>query len=189
MGRIVATEYVSLDGVVQAPGGFEDFKHAGWVFEFDRGSEGEKFKLDETLNSEALLMGRLTYEIFAASWPSMEGEFADKFNSMPKYVVSTTLEEPLGWNNSTVLEGDLLEEIKKLRQRLDGDIVIHGSPQLVQKLLEHDLIDELRVMLFPVIIGTGKRLFGETSDKKRLRLTDSKSVGDGIAILIYEPAA
>ena len=189
MGRIVATEYVSLDGVVQAPGGFEDFKHAGWVFEFDRGPEGERFKLDETLNSEALLMGRLTYEIFAASWPSMEGEFADKFNSMPKYVVSTTLEEPLRWNNSTVLEGDLLEEIKKLRQRLDGDIVIHGSPQLVQKLLEHDLIDELRVMLFPVVLGTGKRLFGETSDKKRLRLTDSKSVGDGIAILIYEPAA
>jgi len=189
MGRIVATEYVSLDGVVQAPGGFEDFKHAGWVFEFDRGPEGERFKLDETLNSEALLMGRLTYEIFAASWPSMEGEFADKFNSMPKYVVSTTLEKPLRWNNSTVLEGDLLEEIKKLRQRLAGDIVIHGSPQLVQKLLEHDLIDELRVMLFPVVLGTGKRLFGETSDKKRLRLTDSKSVGDGIGILIYEPAA
>ena len=189
MGRIVATEYVSLDGVVQAPGGFEDFEHAGWVFEFDRGPEGEKFKLDETLSSEALLMGRLTYEIFATSWPSMEGEFADKFNSMPKYVVSTTLEEPLGWNNSTVLEGELLEEVKKLRQRLDGDIVIHGSPRLVQKLLEHDLIDELRVMLFPVVLGTGKRLFGETSDKKRLRLTDSKSVGDGIAILIYEPAA
>ena len=112
MGRIVATEYVSLDGVVQAPGGFEEFKHAGWVFEFDRGSEGEKFKLDETLNSEALLMGRLTYEIFAASWPSMEGEFADKFNSMPKYVISTTLEEPLRWNNSTVLKGELLAELK-----------------------------------------------------------------------------
>ena len=189
MGRIVATEYVSLDGFVQAPGGYEDFKHAGWVFEVDRGSEGEKFKLDETLNSEALLMGRLTYEVFAASWPSMEGEFADKFNSMPKYVVTTTLEEPLGWNNSTVLEGDPLEEIKKLRQRLDGDIVIHGSPQLVQMLLEHDLIDEMRVMLFPVVLGTGKRLFGETSDKKRLRLTDSKTVGDGIPILIYEPAA
>lgn len=188
MGRIVATEYVSLDGVVQAPGGFEDFKHAGWVFEFDRGPEGEKFKLDETLDSEALLMGRLTYEIFAASWPSMEGEFADKFNAMPKYVVSSTLEKPLSWNNSTVLEGDPLEEIKKLRQRLDGDIVIHGGPQLVQMLLEHDLIDEMRVMLYPVVLGTGKRLFGETSDKKRLRLTDSKSVGDGIAILVYEPA-
>lgn len=187
MGRIIVTEYVSLDGVVEAPGGFEDFRHAGWTFEIDRGEAFDKFKLDETLNSEALLLGRLTYEIFAASWPSMEGEFADKFNSMPKYVVSSTLEEPLEWKNSTVLEGDVVEEVAKLRQRSDGDIVIHGSPQLAQTLLEHDLVDELRVMLFPVILGTGKRLFGDTSDKKRLRLTDSKMVGDGIAILIYEP--
>jgi dihydrofolate reductase len=189
MGSIVATEYVSLDGVVQAPGGFEDFEHAGWVFETSRGEEGEKFKLDETLSSEALLLGRLTYEIFAASWPSMEGEFADKFNSMPKYVVSSTLKEPLEWNNSTVLSGDVVEEVTKLRRSLEGEIVIHGSPRLVQTLLEHDLVDELRVMLFPVVLGTGKRLFGETSDKKRLRLTDSKTVGDGIPILIYEPAA
>ena len=129
----------------------------------------------------------MTYEGFAAAWPSMEGEFADKFNSMPKYVVSSTLEEP-EWNNSTVLEGDVVEEVSKLRRELDGDIVVHGSAQLVQTLLEHDLVDELRLMVFPVVLGTGKRLFGNTSDKKRLRLVDSKMVGEGIAILIYELA-
>jgi dihydrofolate reductase len=186
MGKIVATEYVSLDGVVEAPGGGEEFKHAGWTFEIDRGPEGDKFKLDETLNSEALLLGRVTYEGFAAAWPSMEGEFADRFNAMPKYVVSSTLENP-EWNNSTVLKGDVVEEVSRLRRAPGGDIVVHGSPQLVQTLLEHDLIDELRVMVFPVVLGTGKRLFGDTSDKKRLRLTDSRTVGDGIAILIYEP--
>jgi dihydrofolate reductase len=186
MGKIVATEYVSLDGVVEAPGGGEDFEHAGWTFEIDRGEEGDRFKLDETLNSEALLLGRVTYDGFAAAWPSMEGEFADKFNAMPKYVVSSTLENP-EWNNSTVLKGDVVEEVSRLRRAPGGDIVVHGSPQLVQTLLEHDLIDELRVMVFPVVLGTGKRLFGETSDKKRLRLTDSRTVGDGIAILIYEP--
>jgi dihydrofolate reductase len=187
MGRIVVTEYVSLDGVMEAPGGGEDFRHAGWTFEIDRGQEGDEFKLDEALDAEALLLGRVTYEGFAAAWPSMEGEFADKFNSMPKYVVSSTLEEP-EWNNSTVLKGDVVEEVSKLRQGLDGDIVVHGSAQLVQTLLEHDLVDELRVMVFPVVLGTGKRLFGDTSDKKRLRLVDSKMIGDGIAILIYEPA-
>ena len=188
MGKLVATEYVSLDGVVEAPGGGEDFRHAGWTFEIDRGEEFEKFKLYETLDSEALLLGRVTYEIFAASWPSMEGEIADKLNAMPKYVVSSTLEEPLDWNNSTVLEGDVAEEVSRLRQELDGEIVVHGSPRLTQTLLEHDLLDELRMTVFPLVLGRGKRLFGETSDKKRLRLTDSKTVGDGIAILIYEPA-
>ena len=188
MGKIVATAYVSLDGVVEAPGGHEDFEHAGWTFEIDRGEEFEKFKLYETLDSEALLLGRVTYEIFAASWPSMEGEIADKLNAMPKYVVSSTLEDPLDWNNSTVLEGDVVEEVSRLRQELDGEIVVHGSPRLTQTLLEHDLLDELRMTVFPLVLGRGKRLFGETSDKKRLRLTDSKTVGDGIAILIYEPA-
>jgi dihydrofolate reductase len=130
----------------------------------------------------------VTYEIFAASWPSMEGEIADKLNAMPKYVVSSTLEDPLDWNNSTVLEGDVAEEVSRLRQELDGEIVVHGSPRLTQTLLEHDLLDELRMTVFPLVLGRGKRLFGETSDKKRLRLTDSKTVGDGIAILIYEPA-
>jgi len=187
MGRIVVTEFVSLDGVMEAPGGGEDFVHGGWTFEIDRGKEGDRFKLDETLDAEALLLGRVTYEGFAAAWPSMEGEFADKFNGMPKYVVSSTLEEA-EWNNSTVLEGDVVDEVSKLRQGRDGDIVVHGSAQLVQALLEHDLVDELRLMVFPVVLGTGKRLFGDTSDKKRLRLADSKTVGDGIAILVYEPA-
>jgi dihydrofolate reductase len=187
VGRIVVTEFVSLDGVVEAPGGGENFRHGGWSFEIDRGDEGDKFKLDETLSADALLLGRVTYEGFAAAWPSREGEFADKFNTMPKYVVSSTLEEP-EWNNSTLLKGDVAEEVAKLKQEQDGDIVVHGSPRLVQALVEHDLVDELRLMVFPVVLGSGKRLFGETSDKKRLRLTDSKVVGDGIVILIYEPA-
>jgi dihydrofolate reductase len=186
VGRIVVTEFVSLDGVMEAPGG-EDFKYPGWSFEFDRGDEGNKFKLDETLSSEALLLGRRTYEGFAGAWPSRDGEFADKFNTMPKYVVSSTLKDP-EWNNSTVLSGDVAEEVAKLRQELDGDIVVHGSAQLAQALVEHDLVDELRLMVFPVVLGTGKRLFGETSDKKTLRLVDSKTVGDGIEILTYAPA-
>ncbi|CAN5880461.1 dihydrofolate reductase family protein [soil metagenome] len=189
MGRIVVTEYISLDGVIEAPGGGEDFAHAGWTFSFNRGEDGDKFKLDETLNSVALLLGRVTYEGFAAAWPSMTDEagFADKFNSMPKYVVSSTLERA-DWNNSTVLGGDVVKEVSKLREGLDGDIVVHGSARLVQTLIEHDLIDELRLMVFPVVLGTGKRLFAETIDKKRLRLAGSKTVGDGIAVLIFEPA-
>jgi dihydrofolate reductase len=186
-GRIVVTEFVSLDGVMEAPGGGENFKHAGWTFEINRGNEGDKFKLDETLSSEALLLGRVTYEGFAAAWPSREGEFADKFNAMPKYVVSSTLQNP-EWNNSTVLKGDIAEEVAKLREEQDGDIVVHGSARLVQTLVENDLVDELRLMVFPVVLGTGKRLFGDTSDKKPLRLVDSKVVGDGVAILVYRQA-
>src|SRR5438552_14696776 len=188
MGRIVVSEFVSLDGVMEAPGGGEGYKHAGWTFKINRGEEGDKFKLDETLGTEALLLGRVTYEGFAAAWPSVKGEFADKFNSMPKYVVSSTLEEP-EWNNSTVLKGDVVEEVRRLRQRLGGNIVVHGSAQLVQTLVEHDLVDELRLMVFPVVLGTGKRLFGDTSDQKPLRLVNSKTVGDGVAILVYEPAS
>jgi dihydrofolate reductase len=189
VGRIVVTEFVSLDGVMEAPGGGEDFKHAGWTFEVNRGDEGDKFKLDETLSSAALLLGRVTYEGFAAAWPSRTDEvgFADKFNSMPKYVVSSTLEDP-EWNNSTVLKGDVAEEVAKLRDEQDGDIVVHGSARLVQTLVEHDLVDELRLMVFPVVLGSGKRLFGETGDKKSLRLVDSKIVGDGVAILVFQPA-
>jgi len=188
VGRIVVTEFVSLDGVMEAPGGGEEFKHAGWTFQINRGEEGDKFKLDEAFDAEALLLGRVTYEGFAKAWPSMKGEFADKFNGMPKSVVSSTLENP-EWNNSTVLEGDPAEAVAKLRDAHEGDIVVHGSAQLVQTLIEHDLVDELRVMLFPVVLGTGKRLFGETSDKKSLTLADSKTVGDGVTILIYRPAA
>jgi dihydrofolate reductase len=185
MGRVVVTEFVSLDGVMEAPGG-EDFKYKGWSFEFDRGEEGNRFKLDEARESEALLLGRRTYEGFAAAWPSREGEFADKFNSMPKYVVSSTLEDP-EWNNSRVIGGDVVQEVPKLKQELDGDIYVHGSCQLAQTLIEHDLVDELHLMVFPVVLGTGKRLFGETSDKKALRLIESKVVGDGVAILVYQP--
>jgi dihydrofolate reductase len=187
VGRIVVTEFVSVDGVMEAPGGGESFRHAGWSFEIERGDAGDKFKLDETLSSEALLLGRATYEAFAQAWPAREGEFADKFNAMPKYVVSSTLEEPT-WNNSTVLNGDVAEEVAKLRQEQDGDIVVHGSARLVQALVEHDLVDEFRLMVFPVVLGSGKRLFGETSDKKPLRLVDSKVVGDGVTILVYERA-
>jgi dihydrofolate reductase len=186
MGRIVVTEFVSLDGVMEDPGGAEDFKHGGWSFEIDRGDEGNKFKLDETMDSDALLLGRVTYEGFADAWPSRSGEFADKFNNMPKYVVSSTLEEP-DWTNSTVLDGDLAEAVAEVGEKHDGDIVVHGSAQLVQALLEQGLVDELRLMVYPVVLGSGKRLFGETSDKTRLRLVDSKTVGDGVAIMVYQP--
>ena len=186
MGRIVVTEFVSLDGVMEAPGGGEEFEHAGWTFEINRGEEGDKFKLDEALDADALLLGRVTYEGFAAAWPSREGEFADKFNDMPKYVVSSTLESP-EWKNSTVLRGDPVEAVAELRDRVEGDIVVHGSARLVQTLIEHDLVDELRLMVFPVVLGTGKRLFGRTSGKKSLTLADSKTVGDGVTILIYRP--
>lgn len=182
MGSIVVTEFSSLDGVIEDPGGAENFKYGGWTFEFNRGEEGDKFKLDETRASAALLLGRRTYEGFAAAWPSREGEFADLFNSMPKYVVSTTLTNP-EWNNTTVLED--LKGVRRLKDELEGEIVVHGSVQLVQSLLEHDLVDELRLMVFPVILGAGKRLFGDTSDKKPFTLTDTKTVGDGIAILVY----
>ena len=187
MGRIVVTEFVSLDGVMEDPGGAEDYRHGGWTFEIDRGPEGNKFKLDEALDAEALLLGRVTYEGFAAAWPSREGDFADKFNTMPKYVVSSTLEKP-DWSNSTVLKGDLADEVEKLRRKHDGDVVVHGSARLAQALLEHGLVDELRLMVFPIVLGSGKRLFGETTDKQRLRLTSSQTVGDGVAILVYEPA-
>jgi dihydrofolate reductase len=187
MGKIVVTEFVSLDGVVEDPGGAEDFKHSGWSFEISRGEEGDQFKLDETMASQALLLGRVSYEGFAKAWPTREGEFADKFNSMPKYVVSSTLQDP-EWNNTTVLGSDVAEEVARLKEEVDGEIVVHGSPRLVQELVERDLVDELRLMVYPVVLGTGKRLFGETSDKKRLRLADSKVVGDGVLILTYERA-
>ncbi len=185
MARIVITEFVSLDGVMEDPGGAENYRHGGWTFQIERG-DGDQFKMDETMASDALLLGRVTYEGFAQAWPQRDGEFADKFNNMPKYVVSSTLENP-DWNNTTVLRGDVVEEVSKLRQGPGGDIVVHGSRQLAQTLLEHDLVDELHLMVFPVVLGTGKRLFGETSDKKRLRLKESRVVGDGVAIMIYEP--
>jgi dihydrofolate reductase len=189
MGRIVVTEYVSLDGVIEAPGGGENYKHQGWTFEIERGEEGDKFKLDETLEAEAQLLGRITYEGFAAAWPTMTDEagMAEKFNSMPKYVFSSTLEKA-EWNNSTILSGDFAEEIGKLKQQVDGVILVAGSAQLVQGLVEHDLVDEIRLMVFPVLLGSGKRLFDEHPDKKSLRLVDSKPVGAEVGVLTYEPA-
>jgi dihydrofolate reductase len=189
MGKIVVTEFVSLDGVIEAPGGGEDYKHAGWTFEIDRGEEGDKFKLDELVEAEAQLLGRVTYEGFAAAWPTIEdgAGFAEKMNSMPKYVVSSTLREG-SWENTTVLSGDLGDEVAKLHREVDGVILVAGSGQLVQGLLERDLVDELRLMVFPVLLGEGKRLFGDVSEKKPLRLTDSRTLGGGIALLTYVPA-
>jgi len=187
MAKIIVTEFVSLDGVMEDPGGAENFKYGGWTFEIDRG-EGDKFKLDETMDTAALLLGRKTYEGFAEAWPSREGEFADKFNTMPKYVVSATLDNP-EWTNTTVLKGDAVEAVKKLKAEQDGNIVVHGSRQLAQTLIENDLVDELRLMVFPVVLGSGMRLFGETSDKKRLQLVESRTVGDGVLVLIYKPSS
>jgi len=184
MGKIVVTEFSSLDGVMEAPGG-EDFKYKGWSFEFDRGDDGNQFKLDETREADALLLGRRTYESFAGAWPEREGEFADKFNTMPKYLVSSTIEDP-EWNNTTVLEGDVVEAVRKLRDEFDGVIQVPGSRQLVQDLVENDLVDQINLMIFPVVLGTGKRVFDEYSDKKTMRLVDSKTVGDGVVVLVYE---
>jgi dihydrofolate reductase len=186
MGKIVVTEFMSLDGVVEDPGGAEGYEQGGWSFEISRGEEGDQFKLDETMASDALLLGRTTYEGFAEAWPQREGEFADKFNTVPKYVVSSTLRDP-EWTNSTVVDGDLAQAVADIKANHDRDIVVHGSVQLAQALLARDLVDELRLMVFPVVLGSGKRLFDADGDKKSLRLTDSKMVGDGIAILVYEP--
>ena len=185
MGRIVITEFLSLDGVMEAPGGDDDFVRGQWSFEFDRGDEGNRFKADETMEADALLLGRRTYEGFAAAWPSREGEFADKFNNMPKYVVSSTLRDP-EWTNTTVLSD--VGEVERLKDELDGDLILHGSAQLAAALIEADLVDELRLMVFPIVLGTGKRLFGETSDSKKLKLTRSDAVGDGVLLLVYERA-
>jgi dihydrofolate reductase len=184
MGRIVVTEFISLDGVIEGPGGGEDYKHVGWTFEFDRGDEGNKFKLDELVEAEAQLLGRRTYEGFAAAWPDRTDEygFADKMNSMPKYVVSTTL-ETADWNNTAILRS--LDDVAKAKDDVDGVMLVAGSAQLVQGMLERDLVDELRLMVFPVVLGTGKRLWGETSDKKTFSLADSRTVGEGVAILTF----
>jgi dihydrofolate reductase len=188
MGRIVVTEFVSLDGVMEDPGGSEHTKHGAWTFKFSRSDEGDKFKIDEVQSAEAQLLGRVTYEGFAQAWPSRSGDpFSAKFNSMPKYVVSQTLKKA-DWNNSTILKGNVVDEVKNLKQRLKGDILVSGSARLVQTLIANDLVDQLNLMVFPVILGSGKRLFGETSAMKLLQLAESKTVGDGVLILVYRPA-
>ena len=188
MGKIVISENVSLDGVIQDPAGDEGFRHGGWVGRVgDRGrEEAAKVLLDEALGAEALLLGRRSYEFLAARWPSRPGALADRLNSLPKYVVSSTLQDP-AWNNSTVLKGDVVSEVSKLKQQLAGDIVVAASFQLVHTLIEHDLADELRLMIYPVVLGAGERLFGETSDKKPMRLINTRTVGNDLAYLTYQP--
>jgi dihydrofolate reductase len=187
MGKIVVTEFISLDGVIEAPGGGEDYRHGGWTFEIERGGEGDKFKFDELLEAEAQLLGRVTYEGFAAAWPQMEDEagFAEKMNAMPKYVVSSTLERA-DWQNSTILSGDPATSVARLKDEVDGVILVAGSATLVKALIKNDLVDELRLMVFPVLLGEGKRLFPEGEKKHRLELTEAQTVGDGIALLRYK---
>jgi dihydrofolate reductase len=189
LGKIIISENVSLDGVVQDPTGDEGFRFGGWfgqVGNRDR-EEWAKVELDEALGAEALLLGRRTYEFFAARWPSRSGQWADRLNNLPKYVVSATLEDP-DWNNSTVLTGDVVDEVSTLSRKVNGDIVVYASFQLVHTLIAHDLVDELRLMIYPFVLGVGKRLFGGTSGKKHMRLVDTRTVGDGLAFLTYQPA-
>jgi dihydrofolate reductase len=186
MGKIIVSENVSLDGVVQDPTGEEGFRLGGWSRIGDKDREAwAKVLLDEALGTEALLLGRRSDEWFASRWLSRSGEWADRLNSLPKYVMSSTLEEAR-WNSPTVLAGDVVNEVSKLKQELDGDIVVYASAQLVHSLMEHDLVDELRLMIYPVVLGAGERLFGETSDMKPMRLLDTRTVGDGLVLLTYE---
>jgi dihydrofolate reductase len=188
MGKIVVSENVTLDGVVQDPTGDESFKRGGWfdqVFADKDREEWAKVLFDEALGTEALLLGRRSDQWFAARWASRSGAWADRLNSLPKYVVSSTLEHP-AWNNSTVLKGNVVNGVSKLKQELDGEIVVYASCQLVRTLMEHDLVDELRLMVYPVVLGAGERLFGETMDKKSMRLLDTKTIGDGLVFLAYE---
>ena len=185
MGKVVVSQFMTLDGVVEDPGGSEGFARGGWAFKFDRGEAGDKFKYDELMATDALLLGRRTYEGFAEAWPSRTGEFADKFNALPKYVVSTTLRDP-EWTNTTVIGGEVGPAVRELKQKLDGDIVVHGSVELVRALLDEDLVEELRLMVFPTLLGAGKRLFSETEEVAALQLTDSQVAGD-TQILVYEP--
>jgi dihydrofolate reductase len=190
MGQIVATEFVSLDGVFEDPGGASDFKHGGWSFRYSRGDDGDAFKLEELRAADAQLLGRVTYEGFAAAWPDMEhstGEFGEKMNAMPKYVVSRTLQSA-DWNNSTILDGELAADIAAVRDRHDGDILIAGSGRLVRGLLAQGLLDELRLMIFPVVLGSGERLLGDADDLVNLSLASSQTVGDGVVILTYRKA-
>jgi dihydrofolate reductase len=185
MGKIAISENVSLDGVIQDPAGDEGFRRGGWVGRIAARPDVAKVALDEALGAEALLLGRRSYEWLAARWPSRSGDLADRLNSLPKYVVSSTLDDP-DWNNSTVVKGDVIPEVAKLKDKLEGEIVVPASFQLVNTLIEHELVDELRLKIFPVVLGAGKRLFGETSDKKPMRLVDAQTLGDGVAFLTYE---
>ena len=185
MGRIIVSENVSLDGVVEDPAGDEGSRVGGWVGMLKDREEINKLALDDAMNAEAILLGRRSYEWFASKWPSRSGELADRLNALPKYVVSSTLTDP-AWNNSVVIEGDVLNAVVQLRGERTGDILVLGSFELVRMLIEHDLADELRLKVYPIVLGAGQRLFGETSEKKRMRLLESRSLGDGVAVTIYE---
>lgn len=194
MSRVVVSEFVSLDGVMEDPGGSEKKKHGAWSFQFNRGADGDQFKLDELHASDALLLGRVTYEGFAAAWPGRTDErgrpFADKMNNMRKYVVSRTLEDgDAKWNNTRVIRGDVAAEIRKLKSQPGGDILVNGSAQLVKMLMDEDLVDEYRLMVFPIVLGSGKQMFGGTSKAMKLVLAESKTVGDGVLTLRYKPAS
>jgi dihydrofolate reductase len=192
MRKVVVSEFISLDGVTEDPGGAGGFDRGGWSFQFDRGPEGDKFKFDELAAADALLLGRVTHEGFAAAWPQMEeqtGEYGAWMNGYPKRVASRTLEEPLEWNNSTLIKGEIAEEVSRLKQQDGKDILVFGSGELVRTLMEHDLIDEYRLMVFPIVVGKGKRHFGDTEETKPMKLVDTKPVGpDDVIILTYEPA-
>jgi len=185
MGNVVVSQFVSLDGVVEDPGGSEGWERGGWAFKYDRGPEGDQFKLDELMASDALLLGRVTYEGFAEAWPSREGEFADKFNGMRKYVVSSSIGEP-DWNNTVVVDGDLSAAVEKMKAEHDGDILVNGSVQLVAALAEQGLVDEYRLMVFPTVLGAGKKMFGETADVAALTLVETKPAGECL-VTIYRP--
>lgn len=185
MGKVVVTEFVSVDGVFEDPGGSESYEHGGWTFEYKRGDDGDRFKLDELMEAQVQLLGRVTYEGFAQAWPAREGEFADKLNSDPKYVVSTTLTDP-SWHNTTVIADNVIDRISKLKDETDGAILVAGSGTLVATLLAADLVDELRLMVFPTILGRGKRLFPDGIDRLKLKLAESRLVGsDGVLVQIY----
>jgi len=186
MRKVVATEFLTLDGVMEDPGGAEKSENGGWAFQFERGPEGNQFKLDEVMASDALLLGRKTYEEFAAAWPHRKGEFADKMNAMPKYVVSTTLEHPT-WRNSTPIKSNVAEEVSRLKAMEGKDILVAGSAQLLHTLMQHDLVDEYRLMVYPVVLGKGKRLFKDGNHKRALRMVEARPIGSGILILIYRP--
>jgi dihydrofolate reductase len=187
MGKIVITTNVSLDGVVQDPDGREGFRLGGWFGQFGAKDleQWAKVETEEALGADALLLGRRSDEWFATRWTSRSGDWADKLNSMPKYVVSSSLDEPM-WPNSTVIKGDVVSEVSKLKQQIDGEILVYASYQLVRSLIEHDLVDELRLVVFPVVLGSGERLFGDTSDKKPLRLVNTSVIGEGLNFVIYE---
>ena len=187
MRKLIVSEFVTLDGVMDDPGGAEGFDRGGWAFKFERGPEGDRFKLDEVMEADAMLLGRVTFQGFAEAWPSRTDEagFADKMNSMQKFVVSNTLQSA-DWNNSTIVSGDVVDEIRKLKQSEGGDLLVAGSARLVHTLIENDLVDEYRLMIFPVVLGAGKRMWADTPAAAALEVVDSRKAGE-VQIMVLHP--